>query len=228
MNYKLLIAITSIIIIVSIILYYIFRKRVYHATLFEGPQLLTQGFNKLINFDKMKPSTNGLKYTYMFWLYNVNMPENGYWQNGYDNPKPIFTHFYSPNVYYIPNKNILRVSIGYKNNIGAITGYNLDIKDLKYQLWQHVAIVVDNRIVSVYLNGILDKAANIPNVPWIANRMLNIGKANNNYNGYIWNLNYYNDSLSSTNILKNYNKNKSKIPKLNNSYYQYFKEHQKK
>ena len=34
-----------------------------------------------------------------------------FWQNGYDNPKPIFTHFYSPNVYYIPNKNILRVNI---------------------------------------------------------------------------------------------------------------------
>lgn len=214
-------------IIIAIILYYVFKKKIYNIRLLKGPQLLTQGYNKQINFNKMKPSNSGLKYTYIFWLYNINMPENGYWQNAFDNPKPIFKHYLSPDVYFLPDKNIVRISVGYKNNNGGLTGYDIDITNFKYQSWQQIAIVVDNRIVSIYLDGKLYTAANLPNVPWIANRMLNIGDPNNNSNNYIWNLEYYNDVLSNRTILKNYKKYKGKLPKLNNSYYNYFEEHQK-
>jgi hypothetical protein len=222
---KIIIFIIVLIIIVVLIYYFFFRKKPYHTTLFEGPQLLTLNYNKEINFNRMKPSTSGLKYTYTFWLYTYNMSESGYWLSSFDKPKSIIRHYLSPDIYYLPNSNTIQISIGYKNNDGKLSGYNLDLKNFKYQTWQQVAVIVDNRIVSVYVNGVLSSAANLPNVPWIANRMLYIGEDNNNFNGYIWNLEYYNDALSGNDIFKKYNK--TKPPKLNNSFFNSFKHQQK-
>jgi len=228
MKQILIVCIILTIIIIVGIYYFFFKTKRYNTTLLGGPQLLTQGYTKEINFNKMKPSTSGLKYTYMFWLYTSNMSSSGYWQTAFDKPKAIIRHYLAPNVYYLADKNIIRVSIGYKNEIGSLVEYNLDIENFKYQLWQQIAVVVNNRIVSVYIDGKLTRAANLPNVPWIANRMLYIGEANNNFNGFIWNLEYFNDALSGNEIIKYYNKYSGKLPKLNNSYYNYFLQHQKR
>jgi hypothetical protein len=216
-----------VLVIVSIILYYVFfNKKYYHKILLKGPELLTLEYHKIVNFDKMKPSKDGIEYTYLFWIYTFNMSESGYWHSEFDTPKPIFTHYKSPDVFYLPDKNTIRISIGFKNNTNNLTSYDFDIKNFKYQAWQQVGVVINNSVASIFLNGQLYTAAQLPNVPWIANRMLHIGNPKNNFNGYLYKLEYFNIALSSDDIIKNYKK--TKWPALNNSFVHAFKQQQLK
>ena len=73
---------------------------------------------------------------------------------------------------YYPREHTFQTSIAYKNKNGLTDMYNLDIEDLPIQQWVHCSIVLDNRIVSVYCDGILRKRGIIPNTPFLFNKNL--------------------------------------------------------
>ena len=62
----------------------------------------------------------------------------------YDSPKGIISHYGSPNVYMIPKINTMRISIAYRDDLSNKSYYNFDLKDFKYQTWEHIAIIVCN------------------------------------------------------------------------------------
>ena len=48
----------------------------------------------------------------------------------------------------IPKTNTLRVSVIYKNKLNIKESYDFEIKDFKYQRWEHVTLTVNDRDAS--------------------------------------------------------------------------------
>lgn len=213
-----------ILIVIVIVFIFVFNRKVSHVTLINDPEFLTDDYSKVFSFSKIIKSEIGIKYTYIFWIYSDSVSSNSNWNNGYDIPKGIFTHYNAPNVQYIPSKNILQVSIGYMGPNNNMKKYVFEIENMKLQVWQQIGVVVNNRYCMVYLNGELYKATYLPNVPWRANRMLIVGDPNNNFNGYLARLEYFNNALNSDYIKNNYDSTKDSLSTNLKSYAQYYYE----
>ena len=185
----------SISIFCMFLIYRILKKERIHTNVERDTLELTGDFSKKYPNSLFPVSSEGNKYTLAFFIYNNNYAENSSWDSGFIRPKGIISHYGSPNVYFITKSNTLRISIAYKDDLSNKKFYNFDIKKFKYQKWEHVVIVVENKYVSIYLNGVIIKATKLPNIPWIPQSSLFIGQKNNNFNGKIRDVEYINDSL---------------------------------
>jgi len=226
MNYKTVgLLIVLVIIIVAIILY-IYRDRTIHNVIEDDVVFLADDTNLIYSYKLMPESVEGEKYTFSFWVNITNIPESAHWDSDVNIPKGIISHFDSPNVTYIVKEDILRVTVGYKDEGGMAGRYNFNLKNFKYQKWENIIVVVDNRSVDIYINGELDRSAFLPNVPWISNDNLYIGQAGNNFNGHVALVEYLNDALTIDKVKKLYNKNKgnSIFNKKLITYAKYYKE----
>jgi hypothetical protein len=108
----------------------------------------------------------------------------------------------------IPKINTLRISIAYRNDLSNKTYYNFDLKHFRYQVWEHIVIVCNDRNVHIFLNGVMIKSIYLPNVPLISQNSFYIGQKNNNFNGEIRDVEYFNDALNIQEIEKLYNARK--------------------
>lgn len=208
MNYKTVgLLIVLVIIIVAIILY-IYRDRTIHNIIEDDVVFLADDTNLIYSYKLMPESVEGEKYTFSFWVNITNIPESAHWDSDVNIPKGIISHFDSPNVTYIVKEDILRVTVGYKDEGGMAGRYNFNLKNFKYQKWENIIVVVDNRSVDIYINGELDRSVFLPNVPWISNDNLYIGQAGNNFNGHVGLVEYLNDALTIDQVKELYNKNK--------------------
>lgn len=226
MNYKTVgLLIVLVIIIVAIILY-IYRDRTIHNIIEDDVVFLADDTNLIYSYKLMPESVEGEKYTFSFWVNITNIPESAHWDSDVNIPKGIISHFDSPNVTYIVKEDILRVTVGYKDEGGMAGRYNFNLKNFKYQKWENIIVVVDNRSVDIYINGELDRSVFLPNVPWISNDNLYIGQAGNNFNGHVGLVEYLNDALTIDQVKELYNKNKgnSIFNKKLITYAKYYKE----
>lgn len=207
---KILIGVLGVLVLISI-LSVIFtlklkKKRVHNVI--QGDTLELNGDVSQKYPSMLLPvSKEGNRYTLAFSIYSENLAENSNWGKGFRTPKGIISHYGSPNVYYITDKNTLRISIAYRDDLSNKTFYNFDLENFKYQRWEHVAIVVDDRFVSVYLNGEIEKTTKLPNVPWVSQNSLFIGQKNNNFKGKIRNVEYFNDALNVNEVENLYKSN---------------------
>ena len=156
-------------IVIAIIVYFVyFTDKTVHNMIQEDPVFLVDDVNLKYLANLMPESREGEKYTFSFWINVNNIPENAHWDSDINTPKGIISHFDSPSVYYLVKEGTLRISIGYKDELAINSKYNIDLKDFKYQTWENVIIVVNNRSLDIYLNGVLTKSAYLPNIPWIS------------------------------------------------------------
>jgi len=205
--------------------YYLYNnKNIKHNILEKNVLHLTNTFEKCYSSDLLPNSNEGIKFTMSFWIYVNNIPENAHWKSEFSKSKGIIAHNNSPNVYYNPKNGLLTISLGYKNDSGTLDKYLFNIDNLKLQKWENITIVVDNRYVDIYLNGILEKSTKLPNVHFISNRLLYIGQPNNNFNGYITQVEHFNDALGSDTIkdLFTKNSNLSVFKQKLETYYEYY------
>jgi hypothetical protein len=210
-NLKILIASLSIVFIVYLVYYFYKRKNSpYHIKLVDKPIFMVENYNEEIENYLIPKSPEGQKYTFSFWIRFVNMGNSGTWRN-YDSPKGIISHFNSPNVFYIPKEHILRILVGYKGTTEMTEKYTFDIENLKLQNWEHIAITIDGKNVSVFVNGEIFKSTVLPNTPFITEKSLFIGEKFNNFNGYLAKLEYWNTSLDIDQIKNLYKKNEGTL-----------------
>ena len=59
---------------------------------------------------------------------------------------------------------------------------------------------INNRDVSIYLDGIRVVGGKLPNVPFVINKNIYIGEKNNNFNGYLANVRYYNTAITTNEL----------------------------
>ena len=184
---------------------YFFDKR--YILLFKGPLRLTGNYSDFVDNLKLPLSKVGHKFTYIFWINFKNIPENALWNEDFKYKKTIMSRYGSPVVYYIPKEHILRIGVTYKNDSNEIKVYSLDLDNLRMQKWLHVAIVLDNKNLNIYIDGKLKKSGIMTNLPFIYNKNLLLGEKNNNFNGLISNGKYYNYALSKNAIILDYESN---------------------
>ena len=73
--------IISIILIILLLIgiYYYFKLPYVHNLLLINPKYLHTNVSGTIPANKLPDSEEGLKFTYSFWIYIKNVPENGHW-----------------------------------------------------------------------------------------------------------------------------------------------------
>ena len=205
-NKKKIIKIIVILVVISVILFIIYRKRPKRYILLDTPFHLETDFVKEVPPEKMPESVSGVQYSYSFWLYIGNVPENAHWKSKFNNKKFILYKYGSPNVVYHPDSNKLTVGTAYKSEYGLFERYYHDVENLPIQKWMHFGVTLDNRYFDLYINGELTHSKYLDNVGFIFQKFLFIGEKDNNFNGYITDLEYFNYTLNPKQIKKIYDK----------------------
>lgn len=158
---------------------------------------------------KILNSKIGTEFSYSFW---INVKD---WGHNFNKPKHIFhigdpdAKSVCPGVWLYPKNNNIMVRVdthGNKNNMNPSKDKNLikkelpcDIDNIPVQRWVHVAIVLMNRTLDVYINGKLTRSCLLENVPKFNDGNMFINQ-NGGYDGLISDLMYSNQALSPNDI----------------------------
>ena len=220
MNTKKKISIVCIIIVISICCYFYF-KDFGHKNLFRKPTLFYGDKVVYIGPENMKPSVEGVQYSFSVWIRPNNLYLNTDWGGNANIPKTIINNNGSPNIIYLVKENKVNIQMAYYGIDNTIDLYNIEMPYFDSQKWTNLIITVDNKKVNVYKNGIIYTSKELFN-PNVKNyKLMYIGEKYNNFNGYIGSIDYYNYVLSSNKANSIYRKYKSNHPNRLMSYEQY-------
>ncbi len=205
-------------IIIGIACYFIF-KDYGHVVVLDNHEYLYGEKQLLRDSGMFKPSFDGVKYTFSIWIRTDNIPLNAHWNNTTEIPKTVIFRQGSPNIYFVlPNK--LRIEIGHKDDDNVIDYYDFEFELYESQVWNNFTIVVNNRQVDIFKNKILVKSKFLDNVPWFSQKILKIGEKDNNFNGYVGFIDYFNYNISREQMASLYDKNFKKLPMVLKNYKQ--------
>lgn len=130
----------------------------------------------------------GLTYSYACWVLVKDFT------TGYGKRRRIFSKDESPGLFLDSTSNGLLVSI---NTFGAKE--TILIQNIPAQKWIHVALVVDQHAVDVYINGMLREHKTLNQLPKQNDAPIKIGGG---WNGVLARLSYWARSLSAEEVKK--------------------------
>ena len=209
-----------ILIILSIVLYIKLSSDIDHEVIMYDYDLFYNNKQRLISNEVFKESLVGNKYSISFWIKTANISTNAAWDTTTKTSKTIIFKEGSPNVLFI-FPNTIRIEIGYKDSEGSLVYYNFDFELYDSKRWNNFVIVVNNRKVLIFKNKLLVMTKVLDNVPWISKKIMSIEKKKNNFFGYLGFIDYYNDSITRTQIEELYDKRINNLPKYLMNYKQY-------
>jgi hypothetical protein len=128
----------------------------------------------------------GLTYSYTCWLLVKDFTK------GYGERRRIFSKGDSPGLYIDSTSNSLVVAI---DTYGATE--TILIPNIPAMKWIHLAMVVDQHAVDIYINGILRKHHTLNQLPQLNDTTVSIGS---NWDGVLARLAYYSRSLNHVEI----------------------------
>ena len=220
-NHKKKIIIIGIVFIVIIcVIYYLSIDR-GHFVIYDDYDYFYGNKTKMIGYEKIKDSYNGIQYSNSLFIRTDNVPANAHWEDNVNNLKVIIEHEGTPNILYSRKENNVIIQLFYKNKNNVLTPYEFILEDFESQMWVHLVIVVDNRRVCIYKNKVLEKCIKLPGIPWSSGKMFHIGNSIDNFNGYVGYIDYFNYPIKPDKVYKYYNKNISKLPNKLLTYEQY-------
>jgi hypothetical protein len=145
----------------------------------------------------------GAEFTWSFWLYLSDLgndPKKQKYQHifskgegTFDKTTGIMSVNNSPGVYLEPNNNNLYIkldTVDHTDSNNKIIVDNIPIKK-----WVHVAIRLENKVVDVYVNGVISNRLVLNNVIKQNYQDVHIA-GNGGFNGKLSNLRYYAESLN--------------------------------
>ena len=164
---------------------------------------------------RIRPSKIGYEFTYSFWIY-VND-----WGHNFNKPKHIFHvgdengRRVTPGVWLYPKTNNLMVRVDTyankernmnpTNNMNAVKKERpCDLVNIPVQRWMHVAVVMINKTIDIYLNGKLTRSCTLENVPKMNKGYVHICQ-NGGFSGKLCDLFYFNQAYSPGKIYSIYN-----------------------
>ena len=144
----------------------------------------------------------GFGLSFVWEMYIPSVTSNDKWQTSYNRLKPIISISDSPVISYHPKKNYLSVVLKYRNNPFYAQFAELKFEDIKPQKWSKYILIIENRNVKLYIDGLLLSVKTLPSVPVIYEIGTNItlGSLNNNFQGKVKNASLYPYPLSYTEI----------------------------
>ena len=144
----------------------------------------------LITRDTLYVPKLGYGLTFSWEMYIPSLGGNDKWQTNFNHLKPIISMNDSPVISYHPKKNYLSISVKYRNNPFYAQFAEVKFKDMKLQVWAKYVVVIENRNIKLYINGILVSTKLLPSVIVINDIKSEIllGELNDNFLGKIKNL----------------------------------------
>jgi hypothetical protein len=126
-------------------------------------------------------------------MYIPSQSGNDKWQTSFNRLKQIISMNDSPVISYHPKKNYLSIVLKYRNNPFYAQYAEIKFKDMKLQKYSHYILVIDNRNIKLYIDGVLISIKTLPSIPVIydLNSEISLGEKNNNFLGKINNLTLY-------------------------------------
>ena len=169
-----------------------------NETIFSEDYSNTLNLETLVTRDTLYVPKLGYGLTFSWEMYIPAQGGNDKWQTNFNHLKPIIAMSDSPVISYHPKKNYLSISVKYRNNPFYAQFAEVKFKDIKLQLWSKYTLVIENRNIRLYINGILVSTKILPSVIAISNIKSDIvlGSLNDNFLGKIRNLSLYPYPLS--------------------------------
>jgi len=172
--------------------------------------MIDGNFSKIITQDpgqtESKPifrsndESTGIEFTWSSWLYiNDLNTEDGKYQHifskgdgNFDTTTNLATINNAPGVYLKPKENTLRVLY---NSVSSSENVEIDIPNIPMKKWVHVALRLQNKILDIYVNGVVAERRVFNNTP-----KQNFGDVyvaqNGGFIGKLSNLRYYSRALN--------------------------------
>lgn len=206
---KILGALGSILVILLVI-YIIYRIYVsYTGTSTGDKHILISGVHTatkqlFLDSSLVPEAEEGLAMSYSFW---INVQD---WSYNFGNVKNILAKGrrsgseFAPLISLYPEENNLHVMTSLFNN----DSNQCDIRNIPLQKWVHIVYVLDNRSVSIYIDGKLERNCSLRNIPKLNGHGLTVcGKMGSNkpgFNGLLANLVYYTKALQPEDVFNIY------------------------
>jgi len=176
----------------------------YKIPLITDEIIFNEDFNSIINIENLITRDTfyvpnlGYGLTFSWEMYIPSQEGNDKWQNSFNFLKPIITMGDSPIISYHPKKNYLSLTVKYRNNPFYSQFYEIKFEDIKLQKWSKYIIVIENRNIILYIDGILISTKILPSIIAISDIKNDIvlGQLNNNFLGKIRNLSLFPYPLS--------------------------------
>lgn len=223
-----------IVVILLLIAFFYYNSTKDYKVLVDETQALFNNYEMKIP-SEMIPPPNGLKMSFILWLYIDNISENSQWFSNFTGDKIIMDKNNGPTIVYLPYSNSIKVLVKIKDirqplelserersnthrNVPSHLEFKervqeIEVNDIKFQSWTQLAVVIDNRYLDVYLNAVLVKSVLLDNVPIFNHGEITIGKSKHNPNLFLGKLEYKPDvvSLAELNAMNIRDKNSLKI-----------------
>jgi len=196
------IIIMIVLVILAILIYYYYWKpnssnvNTYKIPLITDEIVFSEDYNNiltvetLITRDTLYVPKLGYGLTFSWEMYIPSIGGNDKWHTNFNHLKPIIAMGDSPLISYHPKKNYLSISVKYRNNPFYAQFAEVKFNDIKLQTWTKYVIVIENRNIRLYINGVLVSTKILPSVIVISDIKSDIvlGSLNDNFLGKIRNL----------------------------------------
>ena len=177
---------------------------VYKIPLITDETVFSEDYNKVVNIstlierDTLYVPKLGYGLSFSWEMFIPSQGGNDKWQTNYNHLKNIIKIDDSPIIAYHPKKNYLSVAVKYRNNPFYAQFGELKFKDVKLQVWLKYVIVIENRNIRLYINGVLVSTKTLPSVVVISSAKSDVmlGELNDNFLGKIKNLSLFPYPLS--------------------------------
>ena len=180
---KIMVGVVILIIIIALAVY--LSKDRSHTRVYDSQKLFYNDNQILVGFEDLPHSQENVRSTFSVFVRLNNLAGNTEWNENQSLKKYIIDNSGSPNIVYYRETGTVTIEIAYRNHEGINDTYDFNITNFPMQKWVGVCIVVDDRIVKVFIDGRLYTAKKLNTIPWRSNKMLNIGKNKQNFNGNI-------------------------------------------
>jgi hypothetical protein len=149
----------------------------------------------------VKNSDEGLEFSYSVWIYIQDWTRG--WKNIFvkgDKTDGASTNSArSPGLWLYPDTNALHARI----NTFASPNEGCDIKNIPLQKWVHIAYILNNRTVDIYIDGKLERSCVLRGVPKLNDEPVRVCD-NGGFFGKISNLVYFRYAMKPDEVYKIY------------------------
>ena len=149
----------------------------------------------------VKNSDEGLEFSYSVWIYIQDWTRG--WKNIFvkgDKTDGAGTNSArAPGLWLYPDTNALHARI----NTFASPNEGCDIKNIPLQKWVHIAYILNNRTVDIYIDGKLERSCVLRGVPKLNDEPVRVCD-NGGYFGKISNLVYFRYAMKPDEVYKIY------------------------
>ena len=188
----------AIIFIIVLVLTIIYLKCYFYEPMFINKQLYCHNPMKdgetIIHYKKFAKPFQGTNFSFNFWIYAENVPENACRNSNHKSYVDIFNMDKKGDSRFILQIN--QYSGDMKLILDETKKYVI-IKALPNQKWMNISINIENKYIDIFVNGKLYNAFYSPTIiKFIPNINMNIKCDNNGFYGYISKFRYFNKFIN--------------------------------